>query len=291
MPAKTCRRTSPPRLSVSFSSFLASGTSSAAITRATRRSTLAKSSIVISSATSGSACERRRRYRSTGQLAGALRRRSARRVCGRLLAVFDHGFDVLSFDSFHHVCELGDRRADQRLSATASQLVIGSFSSSPACSASCGSTGARYTTSCRNRFSATVQTSCSSLRLRRVLAQLPGRVLIDVRVGPVGQRHDQPHRAAVVAGFVRGGDLARRRRRLRRTGRRRRDTSPTGRVCCDELRRAAGEVHDLADEVGVHLGDELVEVQIEVVEPRAELRRRSSSAGTPDRDARGTSPP
>ena len=40
----------------------------------------------------------------------------------------------------------------------------------------------------------------------------------------------------------------------------------------DEPRRAAGQVHDLADQVGVDLGDELVEVQIEVVEPRAELR-------------------
>ena len=47
MPAKTVRRWSPPRLSVSFKSFLASGTSSAATTRQTRRSTLANSSKLI----------------------------------------------------------------------------------------------------------------------------------------------------------------------------------------------------------------------------------------------------
>ncbi len=55
MPAKTVRRSSPPSDSVSFSSFLALGTSSAAMTRATRRSTFVKSSIEICSATSGSA--------------------------------------------------------------------------------------------------------------------------------------------------------------------------------------------------------------------------------------------
>ncbi len=47
MPANTVRWCVPPRLTVSLSSFFAVGTSSAASTRATRRSTLANSSIVI----------------------------------------------------------------------------------------------------------------------------------------------------------------------------------------------------------------------------------------------------
>ena len=72
-------------------------------------------------------------------LAGSLTPDSAR-PC---FAVFDHGFHVLSFDALQHVLEFGDRRADERRLRIVPMLVIGSFSSSPVCSASCGSTGAR----------------------------------------------------------------------------------------------------------------------------------------------------
>ena len=46
MPANKVRVLSPPRLTVSLTSFFASGTSSALIIRATRKSTLVKSSMV-----------------------------------------------------------------------------------------------------------------------------------------------------------------------------------------------------------------------------------------------------
>ena len=41
---------------------------------------------------------------------------------------------------------------------------------------------------------------------------------------------------------------------------------------CDEFRRAAGQVDHLADQVGVDLVSELVEVQVEVVDAGRELR-------------------
>ncbi len=39
----------------------------------------------------------------------------------------------------------------------------------------------------------------------------------------------------------------------------------------DEPRGAAGEVHHFADQIGIHFGDELVGIQIEIVHARTEL--------------------
>ena len=78
--------------------------------------------------------------------------------------------------------------------------------------------------------------------------------------------------AAVVAALVRRGDFVALGGRLREQAAISRDTFADRPVCSTNLRRAAGEVHHLAHQIGVHLGDELVEVQIEIVEPRAQLR-------------------
>ena len=87
------------------------------------------------------------------------------------------------------------------------------------------------------------------------------------------QPHDQSHRQVVIAGIVGRGDLVLAAcGRLRRTARRRRDRRPRADSFCSELCRAAGQVDDLAHQVGVDLGDELVEIQIEIVDAGRQLR-------------------
>ncbi len=111
------RRSSPPRLSVSFSSFLASGTSSAATTRATRRSTLAKSSIVMIGSTSGSAASGS--APSTGAVGGRRRLRRRRARIPRLSSIM--ASTCPCFDPLHHVCETCRPACPPAASATSSQ--------------------------------------------------------------------------------------------------------------------------------------------------------------------------
>ena len=58
------------------------------------------------------------------------------------------------------------------------------------------------------------------------------------------------------------------------------------RLALDEARRAARQVHDLADQIRVHLGDELVEVEVEVGDAGPRACWRSSSGGSRARDGR-----
>ena len=103
------------------------------------------------------------------------------------------------------------------------------------------------------------------------LGELPGLLSINIDIGPVGGRHHQPHGAGEIAVVVRGGDL----------GAVNRPPSEQAAVVGVGLRqllpreppgRPAREVHHLADEVGVHLGGEVVEVQVNVVDVTGELR-------------------
>ena len=68
--------------------------------------------------------------------------------------------------------------------------------------------------SCRNKFSATVHTSCKLSAPLRVFGQLPGLRRFDERIRAVRQFHDQSHGPAVVPFFVRGRDLIAGLRRL-----------------------------------------------------------------------------
>ena len=74
-----------------------------------------------------------------------------------------------------------------------------------------------------------------------------------------------PHRPGVIAGLVGLGN------RLAVRGRLGEQPAVVGigrgqPALSTKLRRAAGQVDDLAHQVGVDLGDELVEVQVEVVD-------------------------
>ena len=219
--------------------------------RATRRSIFAKSSIVQVGA-SGSAASGFRSvgpWRRCGSASARLRPvgGGVRRL--RLRRSSASAASSLRGSLRSWLAPVSDRRGSSSVrtwrsscrpaaAAIASTLVIGSSSSSPASAASFGSTGARYTTSCRNTFSATVQMSCTRPALRRVFRQLPRLGVGDVLVRPIGQLHDRPHGPIVVARFVRVGDLVARRGRggkqaavvgiRRRQARSARRTAPCG---------------------------------------------------------------
>ena len=104
------------------------------------------------------------------------------------------------------------------------------------------------------------------------LGELPGLLGIDVGVGPVGGRHHQPHGAGEVAVVVGSGDLGAVEGPLSEQPavvgvglRQPRSLEPP--------RCPAGEVHHLTDEVGVHLGGEVLEVEVDVVDVAGELCR------------------
>ena len=103
-----------------------------------------------------------------------------------------------------------------------------------------------------------------------IFLQYPRSGVLDELVGHVGQCHHFPHRRVEVAGLVGLGDPF---TRLGRGGKQPPVVGVGGGQVTprDELGRAAGQVDQLSDQVGVHLGDELVEVQVEIVESRAEL--------------------
>ena len=200
-----------------------------------------------------------------------------------------------AIDPLHHVLELADRRAQQRLlrlvpddDRLAEQFarLLGQLAAAPG--------PGRWPTA-GTGSGRVVQTSCSLLAaLRRVSCS---------RVSQAGaarryllarsRRGHECSRIArlIIARLVGRGDFlspssaawANSPLVVRILGRQ----APSFRRTC----RAAGQVHDLAHQVGVHLGDEIVEVQIEVVDAAMTASRRSSSAGRPGRDAPGTSPP
>ena len=110
-----------------------------------------------------------------------------------------------------------------------------------------------------------MHTSCNSRGSGRVLAQLPRLIVFHVGIGAIGQADHQPHGLAVVAGLVGGANF------VARSGRRGKQTAIVGILwreagLLNELRRATGQIHDLVHQIGIHLGHELVDRQIEVVD-------------------------
>jgi hypothetical protein len=108
------------------------------------------------------------------------------------------------------------------------------------------------------------------LRVRGVFGELPGLFSVDVGIRPVGELHDQPHGAGVVAVLVGGGDLT------ARGGALGEQSAVVGVGCgktsgVEEFCGAAGEVDHLADEVGIDFVDELFGVQVEIVQAGAEF--------------------
>ena len=100
----------------------------------------------------------------------------------------------------------------------------------------------------------------------------PGLVLIDVLVGAVRQRHDLTHRAAEVSGLIglrhlhRAGDeLIMQRGLWQGSGH-----AAVGKAC-DKAGAAAGDVDDLAHQVGIYLEHEIVQVEVDVFDARAEF--------------------
>ena len=111
-----------------------------------------------------------------------------------------------------------------------------------------------------------MQTSCSSLAVAGSLRSFHGLRVFDERIGPVGQRHDQPHGPAVVAVFVGSRDFVARLRRLRA------NRPPSSGYFADKPVVSTNFAVRLARFTTLPtrsvftLADELVEVQIEVVD-------------------------
>ena len=102
------------------------------------------------------------------------------------------------------------------------------------------------------------------------LGKLPGLAFIDKRIGPVGSLHDDPHRSCEVACLVCCCDLV---SLSSSAGKQpaivwihRRETTVG-----QPADGAAGEVDDLAHDVGVGLGEKIVEIEIDVVDAAGDL--------------------
>src|SRR5690606_20234234 len=99
-----------------------------------------------------------------------------------------------------------------------------------------------------------------------LLGDDPRLVVVDVLVGLVGQRHGQADGGRRIIAFV---GLAHRRQRgdealvLGRV--RQRGGQLAVEALGDEAGAAAGEVDELADQIGIHAGAEVGQVQVQVV--------------------------
>ena len=109
------------------------------------------------------------------------------------------------------------------------------------------------------------------LRLGRVFPQVPRFSRFDVRIGSVRQFHDQPHRPVEIAFVVGGRDVVADAGCMS-------EQAAVIRVGCrqakvlNETSGTAGQIDHLADQISVHLGDEFVQIQVQVVQPSAQLR-------------------
>ena len=108
--------------------------------------------------------------------------------------------------------------------------------------------------------------------LFRVLGQQPGLLIVDVQVGFIGQMHDLTHGAGAVACFHSGSNFGQ-----RFIGD---DAIKHGTIGFAELAvelfldktgAAAGDVHVLANQITVHLGDEVIETEVDVFHGAIEL--------------------
>ncbi|MNS42569.1 hypothetical protein D3C72_749500 [compost metagenome] len=112
------------------------------------------------------------------------------------------------------------------------------------------------------------------IALRLVLGQLPRLVGVHEAVHGIGQLHHQAQCLAVLAALVEGGQLRRGLAQLHQQRVAERGLVDLAIEALDqEARRAAGDVHVLADQVAVHAGDEVVQVQVQVFHARVELGR------------------
>jgi hypothetical protein len=196
----------------------------------------------------------------------------------RFLAFLNHGIQVLSFHALHQVLVSGDLPSHQRplrlfplgdrLAEQFARLLR-----------QLGQDGREIHDDLPEQAECDGAYVLQLARFGRVLGQLPRLLGIDVRIGPVGQFHHQPHRPVVVARFIGLGDFlacggalgkqaAVGRIRLGKTGEPRLGRSL---ALPYKLRCSAGQVDDFADEVRIDLVDELFGIQIQVVQPRAEL--------------------
>jgi hypothetical protein len=114
-------------------------------------------------------------------------------------------------------------------------------------------------------------------------------VLVDVEVRAVGQHHDLAHRRREIETVVgardalAGGDeLGEKRLVVQAIG------EPSRRATCDESRTTAGDVDELADEIRIDLGRELVEVEVEVIDAGTEPCGEVIAANTPRAGDRAT---
>ena len=112
--------------------------------------------------------------------------------------------------------------------------------------------------------------------LCRILGQFPGLLGIDELVHPVGQRHDGAHCLGVVALLVQLGQGVGARPAFgkgRQRGRRGR-CQPAVEALQDEAGRAAGDVDQLAHQIAVDPGHEILGVEVHVLDPAVELGRQ-----------------
>ena len=101
--------------------------------------------------------------------------------------------------------------------------------------------------------------------LLRVFGQQPGLLVVDVQVGFVGQMHDLAHSASAIAGFIRRrdfgqcciGDDAVKYVTIRHA-------KDAVKLLADKSGTTAGDVDVLADQITVHLGDEIIKVEVDV---------------------------
>ncbi len=183
--------------------------------------------------------------------------------------MLNHGLYLFWFHAFHHVLKLVDLACDQRRAAfipvpyrLAQQI------SGLRCQAG------QDRRQVNGQLAEEVQGDRADvLQLSgavRVLGQLPRLSSLDVRICPVCQLHHQPHGAVVVALFIRlgnffpfpGGVLEE--AFVVRIGG---GQSAAGHKLCG----TAGQVDHFAHQVGVDLGHQFVQVQIQIIDARRQL--------------------
>ncbi len=184
----------------------------------------------------------------------------------RLGAGGNHGLDFLGIDALHEVLELADLRAHQRLLRLlpAGDRVVEKLAH---VLGHLGQHGGQI----NGQLAEEVQPDRADVELPPGLlraAEVPGGVLVDELVGPIGGGHDDPHRPGEIAGLIGLGN------RFAVLGRLGEQPAVVGigrgqPALSHEIRRAAGQVDELAHHVGVDLALELVEIQVEVLDVAA----------------------
>ena len=186
------------------------------------------------------------------------------------LAVFDHLVYVLLLDTFEHVLKRGHASAGQRglrLVPIPDRRIQQLFRLFRQLGQHRGQVDGQLSEQVQGDRADVLQL----LRPGGVLSQIPGFRRFDVRVGAVRQFHDQPHRPVEITVLVGRRNVAAdaggvgEQAAVVRISRRQTEV-------LHETRGPAGQIDHFADQVRVHLGNKLVQVQIQVVQPGAEFR-------------------